>query len=201
MARELFEQALAAARAFHAVMPEVQAFQAWPDDITWAGREGSPVPGAALVATDPGPVTATGPAAAETRALQQAISALAPHAEWRLTYTEEEVGADFLQRFGWFELVGPDGHFHSRQTRMTIGYWGPGLYYPWHEHEPEELYCILSGGGLFEAEAEAPMRLTSGATRLHKSLQPHALTTEDQPILCFVLWRGEGLADDPRMSA
>lgn len=201
MVRALFEQALVAAQAFHAATPEVQAFQPWPDDIEWSNRVGVAVPGASLAASDPGDVLADGPRAAETQALQRAISALAPHAEWRLTYTEDEVGADFLQRFGWFELVGPDGHFHSRQTRMTIGYWGPGLYYPWHEHEPEELYCVLSGGGLFEAEGEEPIRLSSGATKLHKSLQPHALTTEDQPILCFVLWRGEGLADDPRMSA
>ena len=199
MARELFEQALAAARAFHAVMPEVQAFQAWPDDITWAGREGSPVPGAALVATDPGPVTATGPAAAETRALQQAISALAPNAEWRLTYTEEEVGADFLQRFGWFELVGPEGHYRSDEIRAYVAYWGENLYYPWHLHEAEELYYILAGEALFEAEGDAPVTLRPGDIRIHRSNQPHQMTTGASPVLALVLWRGAGLSGVPRM--
>ena len=40
MSRALFDQALEAAKAFHAALPEVAEFQPWPDDITWAGREG-----------------------------------------------------------------------------------------------------------------------------------------------------------------
>ena len=200
MSRALFETALDAVQRFHTKMPVVAAFQEWPTDIVWADRSGHQVPGAVLAQTEPGQAATDGPLAAETRALQQAIMDIAPYADWRLTYTEEEVGADFLQRFGWFELVGPDGHFHSTQTRMTVGYWGNGLYYPWHEHEPEELYCVLSGNGVFEVEGEPTLRLGPGQTRLHKSFQRHALTTEDQPILCFVLWRGDGLADDPRMS-
>ena len=201
MSRELFDQALQAARAFHAANPALSGFQPWPDDITWAGRASVPAPCMDLVQTQAGDTACTHSHAAETLALQQAITALVPHVEWRLTYTEEEVGADFLRRFGWFELVGPTGHFHSTQTRMTVGYWGDGLYYPWHEHEPEELYSILSGRAEFAAEGEDTLTLRPGDTRLHASLQPHAMTTSDQPILCFVLWRGEGLADDPRMAA
>ncbi|MFW8635861.1 dimethylsulfonioproprionate lyase family protein [Cribrihabitans pelagius] len=200
-ARLAFDRALEAARALHAALPAMAAFQPWPEDLTWAGRHGSSVPGAALLASDPGQAAAGGPAAAEVRALQEALAALAPHAEWRLTYTEAEVGADFLRRFGWFELAGPTGHFHSEQIRMTVGYWGRGLDYPWHQHGPEELYCVLSGQATFLAEGEAPLVLTPGDTRLHAANQPHAMVTGDAPILCFVLWRGEGLAEDPRMSA
>lgn len=202
MSRALFEQALEAARALHAVSSALSAFQPWPEDLEWSGRPLNPVPCIPLVANDPGaPADHGTPGAAEVRALQQAIMAAAPYAEWRLTYTEDEVGGDFLSRYGWFELAGPEGHFRTLQTRMTVGYWGAGLYYPWHEHEPEELYSVLSGAALFEAEGEEARRLGPGDTRLHKSLQRHAMTTEDQPILTFVLWRGAGLAENPRMSA
>ncbi|MFW8595700.1 dimethylsulfonioproprionate lyase family protein [Cribrihabitans neustonicus] len=199
-ARLAFDRTLAAARGLHAALPAMAAFQPWPDDLTWAGRAAAHVPGAELLAYDPGQAAASGPAAAEVRALQETLAALAPYAEWRLTYTEAEVGADFLRRFGWFELAGPTGHFHSEQIRMTVGYWGRGLDYPWHQHGPEELYCVLSGHATFLAEGEAPLVLTPGDTRLHGANQPHAMVTGDEPVLCFVLWRGEGLAEDPRMS-
>lgn len=201
MSRVLFDAALDAVRDFHANMPTVAGFQAWPNDIAWADRDGHALPVVQLVQSDPGGPAADDAEAGQTRRLQQAIMALAPYVEWRLTYTEEEVGADFLQRFGWFELVGPDGHFHSTQTRMTVGYWGRGLYYPWHDHEPEELYCVVSGEGVFEVDGEPTQKLGAGQTRLHRTFQRHALTTEEQPILCFVVWRGDGLADDPRMSS
>jgi len=201
MSRILFDRALEAAKAYHAAMPALPEFQHWPDDITWAGRAARAVPAVALLQADSGTRAQDGPGAEETRALHLAVVALAPFAEWRLTYTEAEVGADFLNRFGWFELIGPEGHFHSLQTRMTVGYWGAGLHYPRHEHEPEELYAVLSGAALFEADGEEARLLQPGQTRLHRSLQSHALTTQDQPILTFVLWRGQGLAIDPRMSA
>ncbi|MEX0303798.1 MAG: dimethylsulfonioproprionate lyase family protein [Leisingera sp.] len=200
MSKDLFDQALDAAKAYHAALPAVAEFQPWPDDITWAAREGNQIPGAVLVQSDPGFAAEGIPAEEEVRALQQAIMALAPHAQWRLTYTEEEVGRDFLQRFGWFELVGPTGHFHSLQTRMTIGYWGPDLDYPWHQHGPEELYTILSGSADFMAKGEEVRRLVPGDTKMHGANQPHAMITNEHPILCFVFWRGEGLADDPAMS-
>lgn len=199
--RQLFDEALAAAEQFCKAVPEVAAFQGWPSDIEWASKAPVAIPAIDLVTSDPGREADGTAADGETRRLQHAIMAIAPHAEWRLTYTEEEVGADFLNRFGWFELVGPDGHFRSSQTRMTIGYWGDNLHYPWHEHQPEELYCILSGEAAFMAKGEPDCIVSAGQTKLHKVLQPHAMTTTDQPILCFVLWRGEGLADDPRMSA
>lgn len=194
MSRALFDAALQAVRDFHAAIPALSDFAPWPDDLRWAERPARQVPGAALMQRDPGAANDL------SRPLQQALCALAPHLEWRLTYSEDEVGRDFLNRYGWFELAGPTGHYLTDKLRMTVGYWGSGLYYPWHQHEPEELYSVVSGGALFELEGDAPLTLGAGDTRLHPSERPHAMTTTDQPILTFVLWRGEGLADDPRMS-
>ena len=132
--------------------------------------------------------------------LVQALQALVPHAEWRHTYTADEVGQNFLDNYCWFELAGPYGHFHSAQARLTVGYWGPGLFYPRHDHEPAELYSVLAGQALFHADGEADQTLGAGDTRLHNPSQPHALTTQDQPVLTFVFWRGEGLDDTPKVT-
>lgn len=192
--RALFDATLAAARAWHAADPVQRNFVPWPDDLAYVPRPASQVTGLAHLLSDPGE------ASEASLALRDALLAVAPFAEWRLTYTEDEVGKDFLDRFGWFELAGPEGHFRTLQTRMTIGFWGAGLHYPWHDHIPEELYTIVSGGGRFMADGEETRNLGPGGSRFHRSGQRHALTTLEAPILTFVYWRGDALADPPRMS-
>lgn len=193
--RALFDAALAAARDWHGASPVQRGFAPWPEDLTYVSREPVQVPGLAHLVNDPGA------ASAASQALRDAILAIAPFVEWRLTYTEDEVGADFLQRFGWFELAGPEGHFVTNSARITVGFWGANLFYPRHQHEPEELYTIVSGAGLFHADGEDDCMLGPGATRVHGVNQPHAMTTTDAPILTLVYWRGAGLADPPRMTA
>ncbi len=194
-ARATFDKLLAAAHEWYMALPAMQEFADWPDDLTWAGRPPVPQSVIAHLTKDPGTANDT------SRSLRDALLATAPFAEWRLTYTEDEVGCDFLKRFGWFELAGPTGHFHSQQIRMTVGYWGPGLDYGRHQHEPEELYTIVSGAGEFRLDGAETLTLGPGGTRFHPSEQPHALSTSDKPLLVFVLWRGDGLAADPRMTA
>ncbi|MEQ8877044.1 MAG: dimethylsulfonioproprionate lyase family protein [Phycisphaerales bacterium] len=193
--RALFDTTLAAACDWHAACPVQHGFAPWPEDLEYAPRAPVQIPGLAHLVNDPGA------ASDGSRALRDAILAVAPFAEWRLTYTEEEVGADFLQRFGWFELAGPEGHFLTRQARITVGFWGANLFYPRHQHEPEELYTIVSGKAHFQADGAPDCLLGPGETRLHGVNQPHAMTTTDMPILTLVYWRGAGLADVPRMTA
>ncbi|MDA7430966.1 dimethylsulfonioproprionate lyase family protein [Primorskyibacter aestuariivivens] len=131
--------------------------------------------------------------------LRDAIRELSDFADWQQTYSVDEVGQDFLDRYGWFELVGPEGHFRSDEVRAFIAYWGERLYYPWHLHEAEELYFILAGEALFEAEGAPPVTLKAGEACLHKANQPHQMTTGDSPVLALVLWRGAGLSGVPRM--
>lgn len=120
---------------------------------------------------------------------------------WKQTYTEDEVGFGFLQDYGYLELYGPNGHFQTDQGRAYVGYWGRGLYYPWHRHEAEEIYAVVSGSGYFESQGAEAALLKMGDTRMHNSNQPHALTMTDGPILTFVLWRGAGMAGLPLMGA
>ena len=193
-ARTALTTLLNTAREWHAAVPALAEFCPWPDDLIWQDRAPAALPHIDHMLRNPGQTSD------QSRAMRDALLAAVHHVEWRHTYTEAEVGRHFLDHFGWFELAGPTGHFLSNQARLTVGYWGPGLQYDWHHHAPEELYSVVSGSGLFRVEGEEDQVLGPGGTRFHGSNQRHALTTTDQPILTFVAWRGDGLADDPRMS-
>ena len=189
---------LAFARAYHALTmlvaatPALMGFAGWPLALP-ARKPGRPIPATGILkAWSDGHIDVT----LETC---DAIRDLTDYANWQLTYTVEEVGQDFLDRYGWFELVGPEGHYRSDQIRAYIAYWGENLFYPWHLHEAEELYYILAGEALFEAEGELPVMLRPGDIRIHSSNQPHQMTTGDSPVLTLVLWRGAGLLGVPRM--
>lgn len=193
-ARARLTAALDAARAWHGRVPQARDFCAWPDDLNWAARAAHRLPSSSLVLSTPG---APG---AGSAALVKALQDIVGDVEWRHTYTAEEVGQHFLDHFCWFELAGPEGHFITHQARITVGYWGPGLFYPRHQHAAEELYTVLSGRALFHADGEADAWLAPGGTRLHLANQPHAMTTGEDPVLTLVFWRGTGLADPPRMT-
>ena len=189
---------LAFARAYHALTmlvaqtPALMGFAGWPLALP-AQKPGRSIPAADILkAWSEGHVDAT-------LATRDAIRDLTDYADWQQTYTVEEVGQDFLNRYGWFELVGPEGHYRSDEIRAYVAYWGENLYYPWHLHEAEELYYILAGEALFEAEGETPVTLRPGDIRIHRSNQPHQMTTGASPVLALVLWRGAGLSGVPRM--
>lgn len=188
------DHVLAAARQVHQNHPDMSGFAPWPDDLVSAELSPRHIPAVDLVqAFDE-------PAQPDMQHLVSAVRDKAHLASWKRTYTEEEVGADFRNRYGYYELFGPTGHFHSTQLRGYIAYWGAGLHYDWHSHEAEEIYLTLAGEGLFKLE-DQEARLGSGKTRMHGSWQRHALITESHPILTFVLWRGAGMGDLPQMDA
>lgn len=191
----VFEAALAKAKAWHAALPEAVAFCDWPDDLRYDDRTPYHLNATNQLQTAPGaPSRASAP-------LLSALQALAPHLEWRHTYTADEVGQHFLDHFGWFELAGPTGHFVTQKTRITVGYWGSGLHYGRHHHDAEELYTVVAGHGIFHLDDASDLTLCAGHTRFHASNRPHALTTTDSPILTLVFWRGDGLAEAPKMTA
>ncbi|NVO57837.1 hypothetical protein HW561_18730 [Rhodobacteraceae bacterium B1Z28] len=188
------DDVLGAARNLHRAHPDLADFGPWPDDLSPSGLQPSLVPAANLVRE----FDLYGNIA--TQDLVAAIKATAHLAHWKLTYTEEEVGADFLNRYGYYELFGPTGHFYSNQLRGYVAFWGSGLNYDWHSHKAEELYLTLAGGAMFRIDGEEAF-VGPNQTRMHASWQSHAMVTADQPILTLVLWRGEGMGELPQMDA
>ena len=186
----LFTHLLAETRAVHDATPPLREFADWPDDLVFE----RPLPREI-------PALPTIKAMAGKGALYAALAAVCPHASWVQTYSEAEVGRHFLDHYGHIELFGPAGIFRTQACRAFIGYWGPGLFYPMHDHEAEEIYLVLTGRCLFEAEGDAPADLGPGGVKFHRSGQSHAMTMGDEGMLALCLWRGAGLADNAKLNA
>ena len=131
-------------------------------------------------------------ASKETKPLIRAIKKHANEASWLQTYSTSEVGEDFSNRHCYFELLGPTGHFYNGAIRGFICYWGERLNYKWHSHEAEEIYYILGGKALFKTKTMTKV-LEANETQFHKSWESHAMETLEEPLLAFILWRGNGL--------
>jgi mannose-6-phosphate isomerase-like protein (cupin superfamily) len=181
-------------RAWHAALSEAVSFSPWPDDAGWQARAPRALPASDLIRRNPGTPNA------RSTALLGDLQAAAAFAEWRQSYGAEDLGQHFLDHSGWFELAGPEGHFVTRKARITVGYWGPGLFYPRHQNASAELYTIVSGRATFHADGVADADLGPGQTRFHAPNQPHAMTTQDHPVLAVVFWRGERLEEAPRLA-
>jgi len=119
------------------------------------------------------------------------ISNLSPFVSWENGYNEDEVGKEFLSKYGFFELIGPTGHFETSDMGLYVNFLDMNSHYPWHNHEAEELYFIVSGEAKFEKGNEAPVILKPEDTCFHKSNQPHRITTTDKKILSFVIWKNK----------
>ena len=123
--------------------------------------------------------------------LHKVICNLSPYANWEHGYKEQDVGKDFLNKYGFFELIGPTGHFETSEMALYVNYLCENAYYPWHNHDAEELYFIVSGKAKFESKNQSTQILSSTKTRLHKSFEPHAITTNEEQVLSFVIWKNK----------
>lgn len=140
-------------------------------------------------------------ASAETEALTRAILAAAPHMHWQQSYSEAQVGAQYLANYGWFNLVSPEGPFQSDSLRVSLGYWGKGLRYPRHRHAPEEIYCVVAGGARFETDGRQPIEAAPGDLIHHPSNIWHGMAMDRAPLLAMAFWRGSGLVAISQLEA
>lgn len=180
-----FAHLLDQARAAHAGSADLQAFCDFPTDLRALDLSPTHFPCADLLAQE------TGLFGEPFAALRDAFVAAGPEAEWRETYRDTDIGADFMDRFGCYCLIGPGGAYDSAQMRAYVVYMPPNLWYPWHHHPAEELYLVIGGEGEFHRQGHAAQTLRAGQSAFHASNQPHALRTHDHPVMSYVLWRNE----------
>ena len=183
-AEQLFDRLLVETRALYDTAPALQNFADWPSDLSYAPPQPRGVPMLPRIEA----MTGMSP-------FHTALAAICQHAGWVQTYEEAEVGRHFLDHYGYIELFGPTGIYVTGQCRAFIGYWGGGLFYPMHDHEAEEIYQIVTGSCLFEADGDETVDLGPGGTKFHRSYQSHAMTMGEEGMLALCLWRGGGLAD------
>lgn len=138
----------------------------------------------------------------QTRPVVQAICDSAPRLNWQQSYTKAD-GFDqfYLDNYGWFNLVSPEGIFLNNGMRVSIGYWGQGLDYVEHWHEPEEFYLVLAGGAKFLSAGCAPRQCGPGDVVHHNTNQPHSFQMNNGPLIAAAFWRGDGLHNKPDLKA
>ncbi|MBT8455680.1 MAG: hypothetical protein HKO95_07670 [Rhodobacteraceae bacterium] len=190
-----YQHILYEARKLIAARPELADFAGLPDaDLPFAEPEARALSVAELL---PGVADLV---CRDTRDLTRAIINALPFLRFEQTYGVTQVGAEYLARYGWFNLISPDGPFLSDTMRISIGFWGQGLFYPEHWHTPEEIYCVLAGGCELHAEGCPPLLLSAGESAEIASAQPHSLDMAESPLLAMAIWRGEGLRVPATMS-
>lgn len=138
---------------------------------------------------------ATGPLAPLVTGLQAGARGM----DWRQTYGAADFGADFLNGYGWTELIGLRGPIPSTQVAVGFLLLGPDITYPPHAHEAVELYLPLSGTAMWQHEAGEFAPIPPGTPIRHGTWVPHAMRTADQPLLAAYVWRGGDLAAKSRI--
>ena len=135
----------------------------------------------------------------KTEHLVVMLAALAHHIAWGQTYSVQDFGPGFLEKYGWTELIGLRGPIAS--DRMACGFLmlGPEIEYPRHSHEAEEVYVPLTGPTFWMRGNEDWELRTPCRPIFHASRMPHAMRTESVPLLALYLWRGGNLAQKSRI--
>jgi mannose-6-phosphate isomerase-like protein (cupin superfamily) len=113
---------------------------------------------------------------------------------WGQTYTPADFGQTFIENYGWLEVFGTRGHFDNDRVAGGLLVIGPGIIYPDHHHEAEEIYIPLTGGTEWRMADESFRVRDAGEVIHHRSNVNHAMRTGTEPLLAFYLWRGGPLA-------
>jgi hypothetical protein len=193
--REVADLASATRRLLRDVGGELAAafLDDWPTDVCWRAR----APRALPVLKWLGPACRAGwPGAASVLA---ALEAASPRLAWRQTYGPEDFGRDFLERYGWTELIGERGPIVSERIAVGFLLLGPEVAYPAHSHDAEEIYLTLSGAAAWRRGAEPWRDEFPGALIHHPSRLPHAMRTGAEPLLALYAWRGGDLKQKSRI--
>lgn len=125
----------------------------------------------------------------ETEGLRDALAPVAATAEWR---EGPRPGAPlgFDGGYAYVALVGPDGQIPSPECRLGLYLQRPGLHYPPHAHDAEELYFIVSGTADWQA-GDRRFAAVPGQVIHHAPAMPHVMVTGDAPLLAIWAWIGD----------
>ena len=169
--------------------------EAWPAAVTEERR--SVVPSSVPVLRCLPQIEAEAPAFSQ--ALVAELSRAAPSMAWRQTYKLADVGAKFLENYGWSEIVGLSGELPSQQIACGFLLLGPATHYPRHRHEAEEIYIPLVGTASWQQGDGVWRDKFPGTVIHHTSDEPHAMRTDARPLLALYLWRSANLNQKSRI--
>ena len=135
-----------------------------------------------------------------TRDIVVALKATAPKLSWGQTYSNADMPAQFLARYGWHEIVGQRGPIASDQIALGVLLLGPETVYPRHQHAAEEVYLVLAGAADWQRDDGPFRRLPPGALIHHPSQAWHAMRTGVDPLLTLYAWCGGDLTQKSHLT-
>jgi hypothetical protein len=134
-------------------------------------------------------------------AFLETLGAVAGSLDWRQTYTEDEVGEEFLRNYAWAELARAGPGLGAAQISCGVLVLGPNTFYPPHRHEAEEIYLPLAGTAEWLKGDGVWRHRRPGTLIHHSSEETHAMRTGEQPLLAMYLWRSADLGQCARLDA
>ena len=137
-----------------------------------------------------------------TRGIVEIFQSLTDDLCWGQTYSAEDFGQAFLNKYGWAELIGLRGPIASENIACGFLLLGPDVLYTKHSHEAEELYIPLSSDQdvLWVQDDDAWTSRAVGRPIYHKSGMIHGMKTSLSPPLALYVWYGGDLAQKSRIN-
>ena len=123
-----------------------------------------------------------------------ALKALAGQLQWRQTYGAADFGEAFLAGYAWAEFIGLRGPVASDRIACGVLLLGPGVVYPAHAHQAEEVYLPISGVAAWQRGEGPFVPVPVGQAVHHPPWMPHAMRVGAEPLAALYLWRGGDLA-------
>lgn len=124
--------------------------------------------------------------------LCSAVRALAPYLSFGSSYSLDGPTAVFARGMVWAEIAGRSGLVRDPTRRVGIFLLAPGLVYPLHGHEPDEIYFVLSGAFTVEHGYDGErVNVPPGGYYRTPPDHPHSLHIGEQPVLLAYCWVGD----------
>ncbi len=121
--------------------------------------------------------------------LQQQLSDTGVSLPWK--QGSMKMPASFQGRFAYVELAGPEGILPSTDVNFGLYLQQRDTAYPSHWHCAEEDYLVLSGTAMWQIDNDEFVAQPPGTHICHASNQPHATTTQQEPMLAMWFWQGD----------
>ena len=118
------------------------------------------------------------------------INAVADHLPWGQLAAHPPPGITATGRT-FCQIVGPEGLIKDDSFRMGVYFQAPDVFYSSHWHNAEEVYFVLSGTALWQKDKGRFAEMNPQTLIHHRPSQPHAMRTQNEPLLALWAWFGD----------